>query len=392
MSTVVLGCDDNDGKNAEWQNTVAKALEDAGHTVEKLPIDPTPFGQYSYGEAGYNPRGKIGVYIMADSLVSVADLAFGGTSFKYAYFIIRMDLNKPRMSQPEHFNTSPIGRDGDCTSVCDHLAGKTYAQMNEICKDKCQCTWGRNPKEGAENLIKTMGGEVASSSSTSKSNGSSIKSAIKQVLYGWNGDVECYLKDDTIHIHKIRDPTSAKLKLIEDVNVFLDSISVTDIDPNTPNKLIVKWKNNSFIIKDAARIKRFGEVSKTIKSSNKTEKDAVAFAYHEWNKLLKNDGRKLECKVDGAPKWRIGQWVRVYIPSFDLNGYMYLTKVSHDDDGKWKTNLTLEDYPPDLGEKPSENSSKKASSSSSTASNSTSNSSSSSSSSDTSNNNDGGDS
>ena len=152
---------------------------------------------------------------------------------------------------------------------------------------------------------------------------------------------------------------------------------LTDIDPNTPNKLIVKWKNNSFIIKDAARIKRFGEVSKTIKSSNKTEKDAVAFAYHEWNKLLKNDGRKLECKVDGAPKWRIGQWVRVYIPSFGLN---------------WKTNLTLEDYPPDLGEKPSENSSKKASSSSSTASNSTSNSSSSSSSSDTSNNNDGGDS
>ena len=354
MSTIVLGCDDNDGKNAEWQNTVAKALEDAGHTVEKLPIDPTPFGQYSYGEAGYNPKGKIGVYIMADSLVSVADLAFGGTSFKYAYFIIRMDLDLPRMSKPEHFNTSPIGRDDDCTSVCDHLAGKTYAQMNEICKDKCQCTWGRNPKEGAENLIKAMGGEVASSS-TSKSNGSSIKSAIKQVLYGWNGDVECYLKDDTIHIHKIRDPTSAKLKLIEDVNVFLDSISVTDIDPNTPNKLIVKWKNNSFIIKDAARIKRFGEVSKTIKSSNKTEKDAVAFAYHEWNKLLKNDGRKLECKVDGAPKWRIGQWVRVYIPSFGLNGYMYLTKVSHDDDGKWKTNLTLEDYPPDLGEKPSEN-------------------------------------
>ena len=145
--------------------------------------------------------------------------------------------------------------------------------------------------------------------------------------------------------------------------------------------MIVKWKNNSFIIKDDARIKRFGEVSKTIKSSNKTEKDAVAFAYHEWNKLLKNDGRKLECKVDGAPKWRIGQWVRVYLPSFNLNGYMYLTKVSHDDDGKWKTNLTLEDYPPDLGEKPSET--KTDSNSSSTSS------SASSSSSDTNNSNSG---
>ena len=63
MSTIVLGCDDNDGKNAEWQNTVASALEKNGHTVEKLPIDPTPFGQYSYGEAGYNPMVIVLVFV-----------------------------------------------------------------------------------------------------------------------------------------------------------------------------------------------------------------------------------------------------------------------------------------------------------------------------------------
>ena len=73
--------------------------------------------------------------------------------------------------------------------------------------------------------------------------------------------------------------------------------------------------------------------------------------------------------------------LNVYLPSFNLNGYMYLTKVSHDDDGKWKTNLTLEDYPPDLGEKPSET--KTDSNSSSTSSSSTS------SSSDTNNSNSG---
>lgn len=349
MATIVLGCDINSGNDHEWQNTVESALKKAGHTVEKLEIAPGPFSVYSYENKA---KGKIGVYIMADSLFSVADLAFGGTQFKYAYFIIRMDLGRPKMSQPEHFETSPIGQDADCTSICAKLDGKTYAQMNKVTKDKCQCTWGRNPKEGAENLIKAMGGET--SSSKSESNGSSIKTAIKQVLYGWNGDVECFIRDDTMYVRRIPDPTSAKLQLIEGNNVLLDGISISDINPETPNKLIVTWGNTNFVIKDDGRIKRFGEKKKTIKTSIKSEKDVVAFAYREWNKLLKDSGRKLECEVDGDPKWKVGQWVRVYIPSFNLNGYMYITKASHDDSGEWETNLTLEDYPPDLGEKPSE--------------------------------------
>ena len=354
MSTIVLGCDDNDSKNAEWQNTVAKALENAGHTVEKLAIDAGPFASYSYGENGENPHGKIGVYIMADSLVSVADLAYGGTSFKYAYFIIRMDLGLPRMSKPEHFDTSPIGRDSDCTSVCDRLAGKTYAQMNEMTKDKCQCNWGRTPKEGAENLIKAMGGEISSDSKSDSA--SSIKQAIQEVLFPWNGEAECYVRDDTVHINRIPDPTKAKLSLVEGKNVYLDGISITDINPNTPNKLIVKWKKNSFIIKDEERIKRFGEVTKTITSSNKNESSAIAFAYREWNKLLKESERRLELKIKGGPEWRVAKWVRTYIPSFGINGYMYITKCSHDDNSSdWDVNLTLEDYPPDLGKKPNSN-------------------------------------
>lgn len=347
MSSVVLGCDINASNDAEVQNYVAKKLESAGHSVEKLEIAPNPFASYSYSSKA---KGKIGVYIIADGIFSIADLTFGNTSFKYGYFIIRGDLGRPRMKSRSDFENNPIGRDPDCTSICDKIAGKSYAQMNEICKSKCQIVFGTTKEEMADELLKAMGGGTSSSKSSS---GSSIKNAIKEVLYGWNGDVECYLRDDTIYINKIRDPTSAKLQLVEDVNVFLEGVSIKDIDPNTPNKLIVKWGSNQYIIKDDDRIKRFGEVTKTITSSNKSEKDAIAFAYHEWNKLLKDSGRQLECKIDGGPEWRIGKWVRVYVPTFNLNGYMYLTKVSHDDDTKWKTNVTLTDYPPDLGTKPS---------------------------------------
>lgn len=352
MATVILGCDRNNGNDSACQNAVAKALEKAGNTVEKLGIGPNQFASYSYSSKA---KGKIGVFLIASGITAIADLYDGNTNFKYAYFGIRGDLKQPRLSTMDEFNKSPIHKDkhGDCISKsCDSLNGKTYPQMNEVTKSKCIAVFGETCEQLGENIVKAMGGETSSSSGSSSA--SSIKKAIQEVLYGWNGDVECYLRDDTIHINKIRDPTSAKLQLIEDVNVFMEGISITDIDPNTPNKLVVKWHNNKFIIKDDARIKRFGEVSKTIKSSNKTEKDAVAFAYHEWNKLLKDSGRKLECKIDGGPEWRIGEWVRVYIPSFNLNGYMYLTKVNHDDDLDWKVNLTLEDWPPDLGTKPAE--------------------------------------
>ena len=43
------------------------------------------------------------------------------------------------------------------------------------------------------------------------------------------------------------------------------------------------------------------------------------------------------------------------MPTFNLNGFMFISKCSHDDGngGDWKVNLSLTDYPPDLGEKPS---------------------------------------
>ena len=351
MSSVVIGCDINASNDHDWQNTVAKELENNGHTTEKLAIAPNPFAAYSYSSKA---KGKIGVYIIADGLFSIGDLYYGNTSFKYAYFLIRGDLGHKKMDSYDDFKKNPIAADADTRGEAGKLAGKTFPQMNEITKSKCIAVWGgTSPKEGAKNLIKAMGGDTDGDSSSSS--GSTIKTALQEVLYDWNGDVECYLRDDTIYINRIPDPTSAKLSLVEGDNVFLDGISVSDINPGMPNKLVVNWGNSSFEIKDDARIKRFGEIKKTLSSSEKKEEDVIDFAYREWNKLLKDSGRKLECKVDGDSKWRIGKWVRVYIPSFDLNGFMYITKVSHDDDGEWETGLTLEDYPPDLGKKPSAN-------------------------------------
>ena len=329
-------------------------MKKQGHTVEKLTIGPGHFARYDWGKNGKKPKGKIGVFLIADGITAIADHFDNPNGFKYVYFIIRGDLGRPKMDSRSDFEKNPISKDwhGDCTSKsCNKLAGKNFPQMNEIIKNKCYIVFGTTAQEMADELIKAMGG---STNSSSKSNSSSTcKQAMCEVLYGWNGDAECYLKDDTVYINRVPDPTTAKLRLVEDENVLYESINVTDINPDVVNKLIVKWNGYQFVIKDTARIKRFGEIKKTITSNAKNEKTATAFAYREWNKLLKNSGRQLNCKVDGDPKWRVGRWVRVYIPSFDLDGYMYIIRASHTDDSDWNTSLTLVDYPPDLGTKPS---------------------------------------
>lgn len=355
MSYVVLGCDLNNSNDSKWQNTVKAALEKEGHKVEKLQIHPTPFGEYSYQNKA---KGKIGVYIMADSLVSVADLAYGGTQFKYAYFIIRGDLDRPRMKTMEHFENNPIGRDLDCTSICNKLAGKSYGQMNKIIKNKCQITFGRNPEEGANNLIKLMGGEVSNSSKSSSS--SSIKQAMKDVLYGWDGEAECFIIDDTVYIQKIRPPSKTKLSIIEGVNVDLNSVNVTDVKPSTVNYLTCDFKDYELTIKDDYSIKRFGEIRKEVKLDKtvKTLDDAKEFLQRAWTKIKRDNGHVVECSVHGSSVWKPG-WVRVYLPSFHIDDYMYISKISQDDDGEWTCNLTLVDYPPSFGKPTNSNSKKK---------------------------------
>ena len=58
-------------------------------------------------------------------------------------------------------------------------------------------------------------------------------------------------------------------------------------------------------------------------------------------------------------KWQTGKWARVFIPSLFIDDYMYISKVSHEEDGtsNWTVSLTLVDYPPSFGAEEKEKSS-----------------------------------
>lgn len=447
MADIVLGCDTNDS-DSTYQNTVAKGLRDAGHNVEQLSIGPNFFASYSYGENGEHPQGKIGIYLMADSSYSVADLAFGGTSFKYAYFGIRGDLGLPRMSTWDDFRNNPIGKDPDCKAICDKVAGKTYPQMNEICKDKCQITFGRNAEEMVKSLLNVMSGQGITDDTGDnvtgvdekgqEAKGGTIKEALQKLLKHWDGEVECYIRGDKVYVHKVRDPaTYTSLLLEEGTNVLRGSISIKDINPDTTNYLTVNWSGGTIEVKDHSLIDRFGEKPETVeavkivtsqsqeyeenranaeaenlesrgitsaemysdedgelvtdnstgatgtdatgtdttgtgtgtdatgtgeeegntkKKKSKVQSipidnydDALTFATTYWNKIRRDDGHSIDCQVIGASQWKVGEWCRVKLPSFNEDCYMYVTRASHSGDGDWTTSLTLQDYPPGWG-------------------------------------------
>ena len=200
-------------------------------------------------------------------------------------------------------------------------------------------------------------GSSSTSNNNSKSTGGTIKEALKDVLYHWDGEAECFIRDDTVYIRKIPSPSTATLNLIEGKNIDLNSVSVSDYNPSSINHLSCEFKEYNLTIEDEYLIKRFGKIGATVKVGGniKTLKEAKSFLQREWNKLKRDNGHVLELKTYGHSKWRQGEWCRVYLPSFNINDYMYITKVSQEDSGIWSCNLTLVDYPPSFGEPTNEN-------------------------------------
>lgn len=241
---------------------------------------------------------------------------------------------------------------------------------------------------------------------------STIKDAIKEVLAYWDAEAECYIRDNKMYIHKIKPPAEGAMQkfrysdgtsnysevtLQSGVNIQQDSVSITDYNPDTVNILTVHSEVLADIVyRNEKLIERFGEkpeeldavkkvqvveteetpatdtttndtdtvddatltepetttttTTKTEEVPCETPEEVQAFADREWAKIKRDNGHSIELSPLSLSTWREGWWVKVYIPEFDVDDYMYISKVSQSYDGELKTNLTLVDYPPGFGE------------------------------------------
>ena len=143
---IILGCDANTEDDSTVQNRIAERLEAEGYSVEKLAIGPNYFASTDYSSKA---KGKIGIYLIASGIFSIADAYYGSGQFDNYVFGIRGDFGDKGATC---FNC-PINADADCTSICDELNGKTFNQMNAMLQPYVAICGGANTDELANNII-----------------------------------------------------------------------------------------------------------------------------------------------------------------------------------------------------------------------------------------------
>lgn len=353
-------CSDNiDGNENSRIDALCKALEKAGHTAHNGGVGPNTVQSHGLDSGS---SGQIGVFIVGGSdagmYVDFRDgLKNGYYHYKHMYVVFASDTatTDKWITCNGLSNTSLVRAHDDNYSGSNiesvGQTAKAYFDANKEYISYACGSLGCSFDDVIQNFLKGNGDE--SKSEDTGDTTSTIKDALKKAVSGWDGDVEIRLIEDTVYVNKIKDPTETELILNEFENVLYDSVTVTDVNPQTTNKLTLNYQGSELTLQDDLLIKRFGEHAETVEVDEfvKNYKDAVSFLQRAWNKIRRDDGRQVELKVDGDCKWKTGLWARTYLPSFFIDDYMYIIRSSHEEDGgsNWTTSLTVVDYPPSFG-------------------------------------------
>ena len=269
MTSYCVGCDNILGGESNIINKVAKVLEKEGNTCQRLSVGPN-YVQSKGKEA--SSKGKVAVFLVGGSdLGTYVDFMIGMRSggyyhYKYIWFAFASWTASTWITCKELKTRGLVRAHDDNFSKESDLApwkGKSadyffskQSNMGYVC--------GNSPEELAKKIL-SGGNSGGDSKSKRVSEGGTIKDALQKLLTFWDGQVECYIRGNEVHVNKVRDPEkyhSCTLK--EGTNVFADSVSLTDVNPNTCNYLEVVWTGGTITIKDDNLIKRFGVVKTTV--------------------------------------------------------------------------------------------------------------------------------
>ena len=414
MSDYWVCSDDIDGKENTYINALCDALKKKGHTATNGGVGPNTVQSHGLGASA---SGQIGVFIVGGSDAGMyVDFRDGIKNGYYKYKIMWVVFASNTATTDKWLTCNGLANTPLVRAHDDNYSGSSIESVGKTAKDyfdankqyiryacgKLGCSFDDVINNFLQGGGMGSGEEEGSSAST-------IKDAIKEVLSFWDGEVECVVRNEYVYINKIPAPQESYIyNLVEGLNVTLDSVNITDYNPDTINFLTVHWQGGEdIVLRDEKLIERFGEkpleldavkkvtVTKeeesstsstdtistdsdtdTTDSSDESEEsssdsseittttktsveevpvetleEAENFANVEWAKIKRDDGHSLECKVSGSEKWKAGEWCRVILPSFDLDDFMYISKISQSESATdWTGNLSLVDYPPSFGE------------------------------------------
>lgn len=434
MSNYYICSDNINGKETSYINALINALKEKGHTAVSGGVGPNTVQSHGLGGSS---SGQIGVFIVGGSDAGMyVDFVTGLRNGYYHYKMMWVVFASNTATTDKWITCNGLANTPLVRAHDDNYSGSNIESVGQTAKayfdknkqyiryacGKLGCTFD----DVVQNFL--AGGGMDSSDGGGETSASTIKDAIKEVMSFWDGEVECYVRENKMYIHKIKEPQEdCELLLSEGINIASDSVTITDYNPDTVNFLTVHWQGGEDIVyRDESLIARFGEkpleldavkrvvsgdsssssgmkvsegLVEKFKTKNQTQEDtentettnitgaagddtdtdvdvdtdteeettsnttyeevpvetyeeAVAFANVEWAKIKRDDGHTLECKTAGGEKWDVGKWCRVYLPSFNVDQYMYISRSSQNEtpDSGWDCSLTLTDYPPSLGE------------------------------------------
>ena len=363
MSDYWVCCDNIDGNENSRINALCEALKKNGHNATNGGVGPNTIQSHGLTSAS---KGQIGVFIVGGSdagmYVDFRDgLKRGYYHYKYMWVVFASETaTTDKWITCNGLANTPLVRAHDDNYSGSNIesVGSSAKSFFDANKEYIGYACGKKGCSFDDVIQNFLNGANAGDTNSDSSSGSTIKSAICDVMYNWDGEAELFIRDETVYIHKIKSPLKAELSLIEGENIHLNSITINDYNPSTVNYLTCIFEDYELTIQDESRIKRFGKVPSEVSIGEdvKNLEDAKEFLQREWNKLQRDNDHSLECTVRGNSKWQVGEWCRVYLPTFNLDGFMYIINMSQDDSAsdKWNCKLTLVDYPPSFG-KPSVN-------------------------------------
>lgn len=388
MGNTYYVCADNiDGKENTYINALCDAVKKKGHEAINGGVGPNTVQSHGLSSGA---SGQIGVFIVGGSDAGMyVDFRDGIKRGYYKYKMMWVVFASNTATTDKWITCNGLANTPLVRAWDDNYSGSSIESVGQTAKayfdansqyikyacGKLGCTF--------DDVINNfLAGGGMGSDEGGDSGASTIKEAIKEVMSAWDGEVEAYVRDFKMYIHKIKLPEQdCNLVLSEGLNIESKSINIKDYCPNNTNKLIVHWNGDDIIIQDNNRIERFGEKVKeldavkrvlttsapkkdssdeeTTTSTDKgyeevpaeTYEEALEFARLEWNRCKREDCHEIELSTAGGAEWQEGLWVRVYIPSFDIDGYYYISRVSENmSPTEWRASLTLVDYPPSFGE------------------------------------------
>jgi len=333
---IIVACDNNFGAAVDKQcvDTFCEKCRAAGHTATNIGRGPNTTQNYCLSHSC-----DVMVQIAAGKCIGTyADFCKG---IRTGYYKAKK-FSIPYWKNEESVMTWKAHKAWD-DNFSGNLAAKYYGKTLPECyamdKEIAIFSHGNTAEEMAKMFLDGLGGNTSANTNAGAATGgggggSTAFDLIKQTITPWDKyGVSLQLEGNTLHVTRA---STKNAPILNEDTIVNDSINITDYKADTPN-YITDGKNT---LKDDFLIERFGKIQPEEKPENK----GTVWLQDMYQVAQRESGHSIDMKVLFDPQLKEGMYVQLKMPSFDLDGYYFVSKTSVEEESSMS--ITLVPAPP----------------------------------------------